>query len=63
MLINTLQDRMLGEHEMTIRDIEDRKPNIEAILQKGGLIVEAIKHPGMWTFSSLLWRTRWLTSV
>ena len=39
-------DRMLGEHEMTIRDIEDRKPNIEAILEKGGLIVEALKHPG-----------------
>ena len=39
-------DRLLGEHEVTIRDIEDKKPNIEAILEKGGLIVEALKHPG-----------------
>eukprot|EP00116_Pleurobrachia_bachei_P013775 sb/3474037/ len=39
-------DRLLGEHEMTVRDIDDRKPSIEEILEKGGLIVEAIKHPG-----------------
>ena len=39
-------DRMLGDHEVTVRDIEDRKPNIESILEKGGLIVEALKHPG-----------------
>ena len=47
-------DRMLGEHEVTCRDIEDKKPNAEAILEKGALIVEAIKHPGK---SSQLWVT------
>ena len=39
-------DRLLGHHEMTIRDIEERRPSVEAILDKGALIVEAIKHPG-----------------
>ena len=39
-------DMMLGGHEVTIRDIEDKKLSIEAILEKGGLIVEALKHPG-----------------
>ena len=38
-------DKLLGEHTVTNRDINDMKPNIEAILEKGGLLVEAIKHP------------------
>ena len=39
-------DSLLGHHEIIVRDIEEHSPNVEAILEKGALIVEAIKHPG-----------------
>ena len=40
-------DRLLGEHEVTVRDIDDKKPEVEDVIAKGNLIVDATKHPGL----------------